>query len=68
MHRDIKRLNKKDPPPEGCRHPAYEVYKVGSGWRASFINGGDWNMLCISFPTEASAYRYILDQLYYGDD
>lgn len=65
MHPDIKKLNKQDPPPKGYMHPAYEVTGNGNKWHASYLNGGKWNMSVRTFPSEGSAYRYILDILYY---
>lgn len=67
MHPDIKKLNKDDPPPPGCRHPAYEVTGKGNCWYVSYINEGKWLQPVRSFPNESSAYRYILDVLYYGE-
>jgi len=67
MHKDIKKLNKQDPPPEGCVHPAYEVTGSGNSWYVSYLNGGKWNMSIRTFPSEAAAYRHILDILYYGE-
>ena len=70
MHKDIKKLNKKDPPPKGCNHKAYEVYPSNGhsgGFYIGYLNDGNWNMPVIIFKTEIEAYRYILDELYYGD-
>lgn len=67
MHPDIKKLNQEDPPPKGCRHPAYEVTGSGNRWNASYLNGGKWHMSVKTFPSDVAAYRHILDTLYYGD-
>lgn len=67
MHKDIKKLNKEDPPPEGYCHPAYEVTGRGNSWHVSYLNDGKWNMSVETFPSEATAYRHILDILYYGE-
>lgn len=67
MHKDIKKLNKQDPPPKGCRHPAYEVTGRGNEWSVAYLNSGLWNMPIRTFPSEGAAYRYILDVLYYEE-
>lgn len=72
MHKDIRKLNKEDPPPKGYRHPAYEVTpargsRIGE-FTVAYLNDGKWNMPVRSFPTERAAFSFILDQLYYGDD
>lgn len=67
MHPDIKKLNKQDPPPKGCRHPAYEVTGSGTRWNVAYLNKGSWNMCTETFRSEGAAYRYILDVLYYEE-
>lgn len=67
MHKDIKKLNKLQPPPEGYRHPAYEVTGRDNAWHASYLNGGNWIQSVETFPSEAAAFRHILDVLYYGE-
>jgi hypothetical protein len=67
MHKDIKKLNRQDPPPKGYRHPAYEVTGGDNSWHVSYLNDGNWNMSVKMFPSEAAAYRYILNILYYGE-
>jgi hypothetical protein len=67
MHKDVKNLNKQDPPPKGYRHPAYAVTGSGNSWHASYLNGGTWNMCVRTFPSEVAAYQYILDILYYDE-
>ena len=67
MHKDIKKLNKQDPPPKGCRHPGYEVTRMGNKWVVAYLNNGAWNMPVRKFPSEVAAYMFILDVLYYGD-
>ncbi len=78
IHPDIKKLNKKDPPPKGHKHPTYEVsmptnalregeYSVGE-YSVAYLNNGKWNMPVRMFKTEREAFSFILDKLYYGDD
>ena len=68
MHLDIKRLNKEDPPPKGCKHPAYEVMGRNDYWTIGYLHNGVWNMPIRTFKSEANALCFVLDILYYGDE
>lgn len=66
MHPDIRKLNKKDPPPEGHQHPAYELQEtICHTWTIAYLDKGKWNMPTRTFETEALALRWLLDKLYY---
>ena len=72
MHPSVQALNKKERPPKGCRHPAYEVMLgLAKGtekpYYVGYLDGNKWQMPAQPFGTEAEALRWILDRVYYGD-
>ena len=63
---DIPNLNKKEPPPEGFSHPAYEVSGGGKNFSLSYLEEENWMMSTITFKSEVGALKYLLDRIYYG--